>query len=105
MKASVQMFSAFCVALVPGEALSLEVGFSDYKLLPELAATGFEPFSSSGRNGEMFAMRNADQFYACYGLDNSYAAQLRQEQMDAEVNGGSANRKVQNIPVICVKLQ
>ena len=90
---------------VPAVAGAFEIGYSEYRWFSELAAENYQLFPSSGQTGELFGMSNSKLFYLCYPVDHDIAAEMRHDQMRAEVNGAEPDRKVQNLPLACVQLR
>lgn len=86
-------------------AMAVEVGTSDYMFASELSAKGFAPFGTGGSGNTLFGMTNGSDIYLCFLLDTPSDQAKRQTALLAELDGGTADRAIPNIPVVCVMTQ
>jgi hypothetical protein len=86
-------------------AMAVEVGTSDYMFVSDLSAKGFEAFGTGGSGNTLFGMTDGSDIYLCFLLDTPTDQSKRQTALLAELDGGSAERAIPNIPVVCVMTQ
>ncbi|MCK0148764.1 hypothetical protein MWU54_01915 [Marivita sp. S6314] len=86
-------------------AMAVDVGMSDYKFVSDLTAEGFETFGTGGAGNTVFGMTNGTDIYLCFLLDTPNDQTKRQTALLSELSGGSSDRAIPNIPVVCVMTQ
>jgi hypothetical protein len=102
------MRTAGCLAALaawPTAGLALEPGASAFRYVSELVEGGFAPFATSGAGNATFGMTNGLELYMCFIADTGTAQAERQSVLVEELAGGTTDRTVPNIPVICILTQ
>ena len=86
-------------------AAATEAGRADFAFVSELSADGFEPFAASGVAKSLLGMKKGDDMFLCFLADSKTMQAERQEVLLGYLQGGSTEREVPDIQVVCVRVR
>lgn len=96
---------AFLATVLPLSAFAFEIGESEFVYSSDLAMRGFVPFATSSTGNASYGMTDGEALYLCFIMDQPVAQAERKQTLIAEVAGQLPDRRVPNIPIVCVLTQ